>query len=256
MSDELLFLGTGGSMGVPVIGCHCRVCRSTNSKDRRCRPLALLTLGGKKIMIDAGTDLRQQALAYGITHLDGMILTHTHQDHVGGLDDLRPLFFERKSPLPCLLLKSSFEDLKRRFYYIFALQSITQLPRLDLYALGDLFGTCNFLGETVEYFTYEQVGMEVMGIRIGSFAYVTDIPSLDEQVISRLMGVETLVISALRPSPSPMHLSIDEAIAFARRCQAKRTYFTHIAHDIDHDIVEKDLPPNIHLAYDGLRIPL
>jgi phosphoribosyl 1,2-cyclic phosphate phosphodiesterase len=253
MTRSGLFVGTGASLGVPMIGCHCDVCTSSDPKNKRLRSSLLLTIDDKKILIDAGPDLRLQALRYHIHHLDGVIFTHAHHDHTAGMDDLRVYYFLDKKPLPCLVSKSCADDLHRRYYFMF------EPPisgRLQLEILDQCNGTLDFLGMPISYFSYEQLGMAVLGIRIGSFAYVTDIKNYDDAILSHLLGVETLVLSALRFTPSHMHLTVDEAIDLAKKIHPKQTYLTHLSHDLDHEKTNAYLPASIQLAYDGLQIPL
>lgn len=250
MDAQFLFLGTGGSLGIPVVSCHCRVCRSPSPLNKRLRPSGLLTLGKKRFLIDCGPDFREQAIRYGIDSLDGVLITHTHYDHVGGIDDLRVFHFLRKEKLPCLASKETYAEIHHRFYYLL------QKPESELQfsLLEEDFGRTHFEGVSVDYLSYAQAGMKVTGFRIGSFAYVSDIRKYDELVIESLKGVETLVLSALRFTTSHVHFSIDEAIEFSRRVGASKTFLTHIAHDIDHEEANNKLPPGIVLAHDGLEI--
>lgn len=255
--DNCLFLGTGASLGVPMIGCHCPVCESKNPKDKRLRCSALLTMNGKRILIDTSPDFRQQALTHGIETLDAIVWTHAHQDHVGGIDDLRPLFLKRKEPLPCYLSKSTFKDLRQRFNYIVepAKGSPSLQPKLEFHILP-YEGSVDIFGIKLEVFTYMQMGMEVSGLRFGKFAYVVDIKHVEPYLFEKLQGVETLVVSALRYEISPLHLTLDEAVSFAKSVGAKRAYLTHIAHEIGADEGQKRLPTGVELAYDGLQILL
>ena len=257
MTDTCLFLGSGASMGIPMVGCGCPVCQSNNPKDKRLRCSVLLKIGGKSILIDTSPDFRQQALKFGIIKLDGVIWTHAHQDHTGGIDDLRPLFLWNKTPLPCLLSEPTYHDLQIRFHYLFKeINNNPSLrPRFDIRVVPPN-GSLDFLGIKIEFFTYLQLGMEVLGLRIGKFAYIIDIKDFESTLFDRLKGVETLVVSALRYEPSPLHLSLNEAVAFGREVGAKNIYFTHIAHEIGHTEGQKKLPEGFQLAYDGLEIPL
>ena len=256
MEGKFLFLGTGGSMGTPVITCSCAVCRSTNPFNHRLRPSGMIKIGGKQLLIDAGPDIRAQALTYGIHNLDGLLLTHTHFDHTAGLDDLRVFYFIHKRVLPCLLSEESLTDLKRSFPYFFTESDDDVMggARFRFQVLPTDFGTVPFEGFNFQVMSYSQKGMKVTGYRLGSFAYVVDVRDFDDRLIAALQGVEVLVLSALRSTPSPAHLTFDEAISVARRVGAKKTYFTHISHHSEHEETNNKLPPDIRLAYDGLEI--
>lgn len=256
MIGQLIFLGTGGSMGVPVIGCRCAVCLSTNPFNQRLRPSALLKIDDKKILIDAGPDFRMQALRQNISSLDGLILTHAHHDHTAGVDDLRALYYKREGPLPILLSEETSKELLMRFAYLFNTNPYRKDPRsrLSLQILKDKQGEDIFEGIKFSYVTYEQGGMLVNGFRFGSMAYLSDIRNYEESIFDYLVGVETLIISALRFTSSPLHFSVDEAVDFANRINAKAVWLTHISHELDHEKANAYLPEHIKLAYDGLTI--
>lgn len=255
-SNFLTFLGTGGSLGIPVIGCNCHVCRSDHEKNKRMRPSALLEMAGKKYLIDCGPDFRFQALTHKITHLDGVFLTHSHHDHCSGIDELRIFTFKRGTSLPCIMSLDTHKDLLRRFDYIFDTSNLEtkHTTNFSPILLPDLHGSIAFNGLKIKYCTYHQGGMKVNGFRLGDLAFLTDVKDFDDSLFDLVCGVETLVISALRFTPSPLHLSVDEAIAFAKRVNAKQTWFTHIAHELEHESGNAYLPANIKLAYDGLQI--
>lgn len=253
---EFLFLGTGGSAGIPMIGCHCRVCTSSNLRNQRLRPSGLIKIKGKQILIDAGPDFREQALKYQIDMLDGVLLTHTHFDHVAGLDELRAYYLHYRKELPVLVSESTLQALKRRYEYFFQERSfgISLAAQLDFHLLPSRRGVTEFVGVTIGYTTYEQGGMEVNGFRFGTFAYISDIRVFSETLFEDLEGIEILVVSALRTEPSRMHFNIEEAIAFAKKVGAKQTYFTHIGHELEHESTQAFLPGGVKLAYDGLRV--
>lgn len=258
MTDSALFIGTGSSLGIPVIGCPCSQCHSSDPKNKRFRSSLLLNMGGKVVLIDAGPDFKAQALKYSINHLDGVIFTHAHQDHTGGVDDLRIYHYRNKGPLPCLVSRPTAEDLKHRFYFMFKEQPFESVKsnRLELNILENKEGNINFLGIPIRYFSYEQIGMQVTGLRIGSFAYVTDIKTYTPDVFQELKGVKTLVLSALKFTPSHMHFTVDEAIEFIEKVNPQRAFLTHIAHELDHEKTNAYLKAPIELAYDGLKIEL
>ena len=256
MTDSATFLGTGSSLGVPLIGCSCEVCKSTNPRNRRLRSSMLLEINGKQIVIDAGPDFRFQALREHVQTLSGVIFTHSHHDHVAGIDDLRVFSFRNKEPLLCLASDETALDLESRYFFMFKKQENdpTSMPRLKIQRLDKKEGEVDFLGVQIQYFSYEQIGMEVTGIRIGTFAYVTDIKKYDDRIIDALAGVKTLVISALRFTSSYMHLTVDEAVDFIKKVNCEKAYLTHISHEIDHEKANACLPTSVELAYDGLKI--
>lgn len=252
---KLLFLGTGGSMGVPVIGCKCPVCRSTLQENQRFRPSCLLTIGEKKILIDCSPDYRSQALKYGIAELDGVILTHAHQDHTGGIDDLRMNYMRTKKPIPLLMSKETEQDVTARYDYIFGGHKKKSLvAKFSVETLPGLRGELVFQGIKLQYMTYKQAGMAVNGFRFGDLAYVSDIRDFPETIYEDLSGIKTLIISALRHESTHIHFGVDEAVAFGKRVGAEKVWLTHIAHEMDHEKENAILPENVRLAYDGLEI--
>ncbi|MDR3623599.1 MAG: MBL fold metallo-hydrolase [Chlamydiales bacterium] len=256
MQGTFTLLGTGASTGVPVIGCNCKVCTSTSEFNKRLRTSALLEVQGKHILIDSGPDFRIQALKYGIEKLDAMILTHTHFDHIAGIDELRIYTFRQKRALPCILSAQSYEEIKIRYYYLFKEKNSKDngSASLAFQALEKDRGIVELFGLPITYFSYLQGNMPVNGIRIGNFAYVTDIQKYSESIFEDLYGVEILVVSALRESASFIHFNLEEAISFARKVNAKKVYLTHLSHELDYKDVSSKLPPGVHLGFDGLKI--
>ncbi|MBS0621458.1 MAG: MBL fold metallo-hydrolase [Verrucomicrobia bacterium] len=257
MQGELLFLGTGGSMGIPVIGCDCSVCLSKDKKNKRLRTSALLRVNGRQILIDAGPDLRQQALTNKIAHLDGLLLTHAHYDHIGGLDELRIYYFMDGLSVPCFLSRSTYKEVRSRHGHIFEEpdEEKNVTARLDFHILEEERGSFVCAEVPFSYFTYWQGPTAVTGYRMGSLAYVSDIRRYPESLFEGLWGVKILVLSALRPTPSHVHLSVEEAVTFAKRVGAEQTYFIHMAHELEHSATNEQLPAGIALAYDGLIVP-
>lgn len=258
MSAEVLFLGTGASMGIPVIGCSCTVCQSSSSFNKRMRPSVLLIVDEKHYLIDAGPDFRMQALQHGLTKIDGVIFTHSHYDHIGGLDELRIFYFREKKPLPCLTSQETLEEIRARYHYI--MPSMRQDQKYDMkfvfQVLEDNEGNVQFQGLDMQYFSYFQKGMKVTGIRLKDFAYVVDIFDYRDTIFTGLKGVETLIIDGMTWERTTAHLGIFEVIQFVKKIGCGRVYLTHIAHEIDHESTNLKLPYGMELAYDGLKLTL
>lgn len=258
MSEKgrFLFLGTGGSAGVPMVGCRCEVCRSPAAHNRRLRSSGLIRVGGKQFLIDVGPDFREQALRYDIEHLSGILLTHPHYDHVGGLDELRALYFLQKRSLPCVLSQETFDEVKARYHYLMhaAEPGHVTCAQIDFRVLEQDFGEVVFEGISLRYVSYYQAGTKVTGFRLGDLAYVSDIRYYTEEVVRNLRGVHTLVLGALRLTQSPMHFSVDEAVAFTHKVGAKRTLLTHIGHELDCERTNALLPGDVRLSFDGLEL--
>ena len=253
---KFLFLGTGASAGVPVIGCKCAVCASASPYNHRLRSSGLLQMGGRNLLIDVGPDFRTQALKHKIDTLDGLLLTHTHYDHIAGIDDLRIYYLHAQKPLPCLLSQESLEELKSRYTYFF--RPVGHAPTLSaqfaFQVLEGDAGETEFVHTKIEYMSYVQGKMKVNGFRIGDFAYVSDIRDYDASIFAQLQGVRKLVLSALQEKPSKIHLSLDEAVAFAEKVGAEETRLTHLSHAVDHDLTNRRFPPNVQLGFDGLEM--
>ncbi|MCH9633893.1 MAG: Phosphoribosyl 1,2-cyclic phosphate phosphodiesterase [Chlamydiae bacterium] len=256
MKNKLLFLGTGSSSGVPVISCECKVCQSDSPYNKRFRPSILLKVGSKNILVDPGPDFRYQALKHKIKHLTAVIITHVHYDHIGGLDDLRIFYFIDKKPIHCLLSEASLDEIRLRYFYQFIepKESNSKTVRFNYQSLQSSRGELDFHGINLRYLTYYQGDMPVMGLRIGKIAYISDIKRYDKTVFEDLRGVETLIVSGLRHTNSPMHFCIQEALDFANVIGPKRVFINHIGHELDHEITNSSLPEGVQLSYDGLEL--
>lgn len=258
MSNEDVFdvtvLGTGTSSGVPTIGCDCAVCTSDDPKNIRTRCAVLIQSDTTSIVIDAGTDFRQQMLAHRIKKLDAVIFTHHHFDHIGGFDDIRAFNFHTHKPMPIYTNKKTLKELQRTFVYSFSTpeQEGGGVPMV----LPNIIGRDKFLIGDIHFepLTLYHGNLEVLGFRVKDFAYCTDTNCIPERTLDKLQGVKILILDALRYTPHPTHFNIDEAIDIVGRINPDMTYFTHITHDVMHADLEAKLPKNIRLAYDGLKL--
>ncbi|MDD2431244.1 MAG: MBL fold metallo-hydrolase [Firmicutes bacterium] len=254
---KLEFLGTGTSTGVPLIGCQCKVCLSKNPKNNRMRASSKITVKDTVILIDTGPEFRLQAIRSNISRVDGVLITHTHADHVAGFDDLRAFNFITGEPVKVWGNPSSCEILKSNYPYIFgsALQVGGGLPQIELSAAEDLFYVGNIKVEPIPVWHGR---VPVNGYRIGSMAYVTDVSNIPQRSMAKLEGLDVLVLGALRYRKHSTHLNIDEALEIVDKLRPKRTFFTHIGHDLEHERVSERLKAlssrsvQVDLAYDGL----
>lgn len=249
---KITFLGTGSSLGIPVIGCPCGVCTSDNSRNRRDRPSILVEYNERRILIDTSPDFRQQALSAGLSGLDAVIYTHAHADHIFGLDDLRILVERERSPLPVYASRETLTRLQNIFGYAFSATIWhTDQPRLKPLEIN---GPFELFGETVQPIPVMHQNTEVFGYRFGDFAYLTDVSHIPESSMTLLRGVDTLVISALRRKPHPKHIALDGIIDTVESLGVSKAWLTHISHDLEHDWLNQYCPGHIEPAYDGLVI--
>jgi phosphoribosyl 1,2-cyclic phosphate phosphodiesterase len=253
---RVLFLGTGTSHGVPMIGCDCAVCRSDDPRDERLRPSIYLELdAGLHVLVDTTPDLRTQALRHGIREVQAVLFTHAHADHVMGLDELRRFNVLSRQALPAYGDERTLDDLRRMFAYAFSADTPKGggVPDLRLWRVGGRFSLGRHEVTPVPIMHGQR---PILGFRIGGFAYLTDCNRIPDASWPLLEGLEVLVLDALRRRPHPTHFTLDEAVVVAQRIGAKQTFFTHIAHDLGHAETSASLPLGIGLAHDGLRIEM
>jgi len=253
MAGTLTFLGTGGSFGVPIIGCACPSCVSDDSRDRRLRASVHVRRDGGSVLVDAGPDLRQQALRAGMTSIDEVWLTHDHADHTNGVDDLR-VYCSGGRRLLVRGSESTLQETVRRFRYAFRSDIDPSGISHPLLVATQLDGAFEFGRGQVVPLPAWHGPFPVTGYRIGNIAYLTDVSTIPDETFSLLEGLEILVLSALREEPHPTHLSFDQAIDVARKVGAGRTWFTHFAHGLTHRQLEQRFPAGMRPAYDGLEI--
>jgi phosphoribosyl 1,2-cyclic phosphate phosphodiesterase len=269
LSLKVTVLGSGTSHGVPSIGCDCAVCRSADPKDRRTRPSILIELADagddgaepqfaravRSILVDTSTDLRMQALANDVRRVDAILFTHSHADHIFGLDDVRRYNQMQQSAIACYADEETLENLKRMFSYVFSppRQKGGGVPELSIFRIAGPFSLGGVEIVPVPLFHGR---LPVLGFRIGSFAYLTDCNRIPDASWPLLDGVRTVILDALRHRPHSTHFSVGEAIDVVGRLRAERAYFTHICHDLGHADTNAQLPSGVELAYDGLVLEI
>ncbi len=251
---EVTFLGTGTSQGVPVISCNCQVCQSKNLKDKRLRSSILISLETINVVVDAGPDFRQQMLINKVDQLDAILITHEHNDHVIGLDDIRPFNYINKAKILVFATSQVQEDLQKRFAYIFDENPYPGAPSIRFSTIINN-QNINIAGSEFIPIKVHHGNLEVYGFRIGDFAYITDANRIDIEEKEKLKGVKKLVINALHRTPHHSHFNLEQAIEFIQEIGPEDAFLTHISHRMgSHQETTKELPNNIHLAYDGLRL--
>jgi phosphoribosyl 1,2-cyclic phosphate phosphodiesterase len=253
---RVLFLGTGTSHGVPMIGCGCATCRSDDPRDRRWRPSVLITLDDlTQVLVDTATDLRAQALAFGVTRVDAILFTHSHADHILGLDEVRRFNVMQGCAVSCYADARTREDIRATFRYMFdpATPKGGGVPRIDLHPID---GPFELAGQVIQPVPVLHGTRTILGFRVGRFAYLTDCSRIPDESWPLVTDLDTLVLDALRHRPHPTHFTVAEAVAVAERIGARRTFFTHICHDLPHEATCASLPAGMALAYDGLELTI
>jgi phosphoribosyl 1,2-cyclic phosphate phosphodiesterase len=252
---KVTFLGTGTSQGVPVIACHCPVCRSVDLKDKRLRTSIMITGETTQVVIDSGPDFRQQMLAHDVQHLDAIVFTHEHKDHVAGMDDVRAFNYRSGEDMKIYCTNQVEHALRREFAYVFENAHYPGVPKVKLHRIAEdefTIGDISFLPLPVMH-----LKMPVLGFRMGSFSYITDANFISESTKEKMRGSEILVINALRHEPHPSHFTLAEAIELVEELQIPKVYLTHISHQLGtHEEVSALLPPHIQIAHDGLAIEI
>ena len=252
---RVTFLGTGTSVGVPAVTCDCDVCTSDDPRDTRLRPSVLLEWNGASVLIDTSTDLRAQALRLPIREIDAVLYTHHHADHILGIDDLRIYNWRRGGPIPIYGSAATLERIARTFWYVFEeKKSPHTRPTLERRPVTD--AAFELLGRTIQPVPVLHGDLEILGYRVGRFAYLTDVSAIPHSSADLLVDLDVLVLSALRTRPHPTHLSLDQAIAESKRIGAARSLLTHLSHEIPHRAVSANLPEGVELAYDGLQLDI
>jgi phosphoribosyl 1,2-cyclic phosphate phosphodiesterase len=252
MKASLTVLGSGTSMGVPTIGCACAVCRSSDPHDRRTRPSILLEFGGKFVLIDTTPDFREQAIREGIRQLDAVLYTHAHADHILGLDDLRPLTFDRPEKTPLYAQPEAADLLRRMFRYIFqADYKFGGLAQVEIHLID---GPIALFGAQFEPVKVLHGDREIIGYRFGQAAYLTDFSEIPEPSFAQLKDLDILFLDALRHKPHPTHSTVENSLRIVERVKPKRAFFTHICHDLPHQATNAALPPAVRLSFDGMKL--
>jgi phosphoribosyl 1,2-cyclic phosphate phosphodiesterase len=253
---QITFLGTGTSHGVPMIGCECATCLSDDTRDQRLRPSVLIRADdGTSVLVDAGPDLRAQALTHRINRVDAVVFTHGHADHILGLDEIRRYNSLMKRPMPLYGDRVTLDEIRRMFGYAFDAKTPKGggIPQLDLIEVQGPFTVGSLPIVPVPIWHGQRL---ILGLRVGGLAYLTDCSGIPDESWALLAGVQVVVLDALRHTPHPTHFTLEQAIAASRRLAPRQTYFTHMCHDLPHARTNAQLPPDMALAYDGLQLDL
>lgn len=252
---SITFLGTGTSTGIPMVGCHCSVCTSPDKKDKRLRSSILVQSKETTIVVDTTPDFRYQMLRIGNEDLDGILFTHSHKDHIAGLDDVRPYNYFLNKPINVYANALTIKALKNEFSYVFSEHKYPGIPEIDLFEIADQpfsVGDLEIIPITVWHHK-----MPVTAFRFGKFTYITDANRIDQKEKDKIKGSEILVVNALRKEPHISHFTLQQAIDLVNELEIKEAYFTHISHQLGkHEEVSAQLPHNIHLAHDGMKMEI
>ena len=252
---KITFLGTGTSQGVPVIACRCQVCNSADFRDKRLRSSILIEKGTTAVVIDSGPDFRQQMLRAEVNHIDGLLFTHEHKDHIAGMDDIRAYNYVHREKVNIYANLQVQEALHREFPYVFADFKYPGVPEINMHTIDESafsIGEINFLPVPVLHYC-----LPVLGFRMGDFTYITDANHITEQSMSLIRGSKIIVINALRREPHVSHFTLDEALEVIGKLGPEKAYLTHISHQLGmHEDVNAELPAHVQCAYDGLVIEI
>jgi len=252
---KITFLGTGTSQGIPVIACRCNVCTSENTKDKRLRSSILIETDGNTIVIDTGPDFRQQMLREDVRSLDAVLFTHAHKDHVAGLDDVRSFNFISKKPMDVFCSSQVLESLKKEFSYIFSGVEYPGIPKVNINIIDD---SMFYINQTkiipIKALHYK---LPVLGFRIKDFVYLTDLSTISEKEKKKMYNADLIVLDSLRKEPHISHLCLEESLELLKELKPRKAYLIHISHLMGlNDAVNKELPENVQLSFDGLKIDL
>jgi phosphoribosyl 1,2-cyclic phosphate phosphodiesterase len=252
---SILVLGSGTSVGVPMIGCTCKVCRSDDPRDKRLRPSVLVRFGSHRILIDTTPDFRYQALHFKIDRLDAILYTHSHADHILGLDDVRPFNFLQREEIPIYGSAETLAMIEHTFGYVFdSAPTESSRPRLQPHIFEDR--PVSICGLDFLPVRLAHGKGTVYGFRFGDCAYLTDHSGIPDESMEKLKGLDVLFVDALRYNPHPTHSTVEQSLQTVVKLKPRRAFFTHISHDLPHAIVEARLPAHVRIAYDGLEIPI
>jgi len=250
---EITFLGTGTSMGVPVISCNCPACISDDAKDKRLRASVMIKINNKVIVIDTGPDFRQQMLRENVKRIDALLITHSHKDHIAGLDDVRPYNYIMNKAMDLYASTDTMNAIKKEFSYVFLKEKYPGVPDINLIEINDKSFFIDDIKVTPIKLLHHK--MNVLGFRIGNFSYITDTNYISDNELQKMMHSEVVVISALRKKKHLSHFSLDEALNILKILNPQKAYITHISHQMGkHEDVQKELPARVYFAYDGLKI--
>ncbi|HEY8118907.1 MAG TPA: MBL fold metallo-hydrolase [Methylophilaceae bacterium] len=249
---QLVLLGTGSSAGTPAIGCNCATCLSSDPKNKRTRCSATVTLpGGEVLLIDSGPDLRLQALREGLSRVDAVLYTHTHADHLHGIDDLRGFCQLQRKQIPLYGKQDAIEHIASKFGY--ALREPSDFWDLPVLKVNRVDGPFQLFGTMITPIPVRHGRIEILGYRIGKMAYLTDVSEIPDSSLALLQGLDFLLLDCLRYKPHPTHINLEQSLVYASHINAKQTYMIHMTHEMEFDALSQQLPPSVQVGFDGLR---
>lgn len=251
---NFILLGSGTSQGIPVIGCHCATCKSNNPKNFRTRTSAFLSYNDRNVVIDTSTEFRLQIVQNDIKRLDAVLFSHSHADHVHGLDDIRQFNKMQRTTIPCYGDAATLGDIRRKYDYVFkTTQAGGGKPDITLHEVN---GDFELFGRTVIPLPIKHGVLDILGYRVGELAYITDASAVPAATMEKLNGLDVLIINALRYIPHPTHFSVGQAIRIIEELRPRIAYLTHIGHLLEHERLEQELPDGVRMGYDGLTLTI